>query len=75
MVLDMIKQSIALPSGQLTDNPYSWVNFANVLNVDQPRYVAFSFGKGKYVSNSVDAGNDIVTFFGSSSFRSSSAAS
>jgi carboxypeptidase C (cathepsin A) len=46
-----------------------------VLYVDQPRYVGFSFGKGKYVSNSVDAGKDIVTFFGSSSFRSSSAAS
>jgi carboxypeptidase C (cathepsin A) len=64
MVLDMIKQSVALPTGQLTDNPYSWVNLANVLYVDQPRYVGFSTGKGKYVSNSVDAGKDIVTFLG-----------
>ena len=62
MVLDMIKQSYAISVGELSDNPYSWVNQANILYVDQPRYVGFSFGYGKYVDNSVDAGKDIVTF-------------
>ena len=31
MVLDMIKQSYAISVGELSDNPYSWVNQANIL--------------------------------------------
>jgi carboxypeptidase C (cathepsin A) len=65
MVLDMIKQSYAISVGELSDNPYSWVDQANVLYVDQPRYVGFSFGTANppnYVLSSVDAGKDIVTF-------------
>jgi len=62
LVLDMIKQSHALSVGQLSDDPYSWVDQANILYVDQPRYVGFSFGYGKYVESSEEAGKDIVTF-------------
>jgi len=62
VVLDMIKQSHALSVGQLSDNPYSWVDQANIIYVDQPRYVGFSFGYGKYVESSEEAGKDIVTF-------------
>ena len=31
-------------SGQLSTNPYGWNARANVLYIDQPRYVGFSFG-------------------------------
>ena len=49
-------------SGQLSTNPYGWNARANVLYIDQPRYVGFSFGYGDYVTSSTDAGEDFVTF-------------
>jgi carboxypeptidase C (cathepsin A) len=52
-------------TGQLSTNPYGWNAHANVLYLDQPRYVGFSFGYGDYVNTSPDAGVDFVTFLNS----------
>lgn len=49
-------------TGQLSTNPYSWNNLANIVFVDQPRNVGYSFGYGEGVHSSVDAGKDFVTF-------------
>lgn len=49
-------------SGQLSTNPYSWNNHANIVFIDQPRNVGYSFGYGEGVHSSVDAGLDFVTF-------------
>uniref|UniRef100_A0A7S1XNW1 Carboxypeptidase n=1 Tax=Phaeomonas parva TaxID=124430 RepID=A0A7S1XNW1_9STRA len=57
-----IKESKDLATGQLSTNPYAWNRHANVLYLDQPRYVGNSFGSGPKVLSSVDAGADVVTF-------------
>ena len=49
-------------TGQLSTNPYGWNARANVLYIDQPRYVGFSYGYGDFVTSSTDAGDDFVVF-------------
>jgi len=61
-LLDMKKGSEELTTKQLTDNWSSWNQYANVIYVDQPRYVGFSFGHGPKIASSKDAGKDMVTF-------------
>ena len=48
---------------QLSRNPYAWNAHANVLYLDQPRYVGYSFGYGDYTTSSVDAANDFIVFY------------
>ena len=48
-------------TGQLSTNPYGWNARANVLYIDQPRFVGFSYGYGDFVTSSIDAGTDFVT--------------
>lgn len=50
-------------TGQFSANPYGWNKHANVLYVDQPRTVGYSFGYGSLVTSSVAAANDFVVFF------------
>lgn len=48
-------------TGQLSSNPYAWNAHANVLYVDQPRNVGYSFGSGA-VHSSREAAADFITF-------------
>jgi cathepsin A (carboxypeptidase C) len=48
-------------TGQLSSNPYAWNAHANVLYLDQPRNVGYSFGAGA-VHSSREAALDFVTF-------------
>jgi carboxypeptidase C (cathepsin A) len=49
---------------QMSTNPYAWNAHANVLFLDQPRTVGYSFGTaGPTVHSSVDAAKDFITFY------------
>lgn len=50
---------------QFSKNPNAWNAHANVLYLDQPRYVGYSFGYGDKIHSSVEAAQDFVTFYNS----------
>eukprot|EP01035_Chromulina_nebulosa_P038700 gene38700-52281_t len=63
-----IKESCSTPgncdySGQLSSNPFSWNVHANVLYLDQPKNVGYSFGYGAETKSSTEAADDFITFY------------
>jgi carboxypeptidase C (cathepsin A) len=50
-------------TGQLSSNVYAWNQHANLIFLDQPKNVGYSFGYGKETTSSVEAGEDFVTFY------------
>lgn len=50
-------------TGQLSTNFYSWNQHANIVYLDQPKNVGYSFGYGSPTSSSVEAGQDVVVFY------------
>jgi len=50
-------------TGQLSSNFYAWNAHANVIYLDQPKNVGYSFGYGSATSSSVEAGQDFVVFY------------
>jgi len=48
---------------QLSRNPYAWNAHANVLYLDQPKNVGYSFGYGKETASSVEAADDFIVFY------------
>jgi len=62
-----IKESCSGPqcdyTGDLYANPYAWNAHANLLFLDQPRNVGYSFGYGTQVRSSVEAAADVITFY------------
>lgn len=67
LVLFDIKESCTGPqcdyNSQFSTNPYAWNVHANVLYLDQPKNVGYSFGYGQQPSSSVEAADDFVIFF------------
>lgn len=62
LILYGVKEDGSMFAGKLSKNPYAWNNQAHVLYVDQPRYVGYSCGTGPFVTSSIEAGRDMVTF-------------
>lgn len=48
---------------QLSKNPYAWNAHANVLYLDQPKNVGYSFGYGSETKSSVEAADDFIIFY------------
>ena len=48
---------------QFSRNPYAWNVHANVLYVDQPKNVGYSFGYGDETKSSVEAADDFIIFY------------
>lgn len=47
---------------QIKENRWSWNKIANVVYLDQPRYVGYSYGDGPYVTSLKDAGHDFLNW-------------
>lgn len=45
---------------QLRQNSWSWNKLANVVYLDQPRYVGYSYGNGNYLTSLDEAGHDFI---------------
>jgi cathepsin A (carboxypeptidase C) len=67
LVLFDMKESCSGPTcdynSQLSTNPYAWNAHANVLYLDQPKNVGYSFGYGEQPTSSVEAADDFVIFY------------
>lgn len=50
-------------TGQLSTNAYAWNKHANVVYLDQPKNVGYSFGYGAETKSSLEAGDDFVIFY------------
>ena len=46
---------------RLVANAWSWNNLANVVYLDQPRYVGYSYGTGNYLTSLHTTGHDFLT--------------
>ena len=55
-----IKLDTRLATGTLSDNRYGWTKYGNLLFVDQPGPVGYSFGSRR--SSSTQAASDVVGF-------------
>eukprot|EP01118_Nematostelium_gracile_P004704 TRINITY_DN15631_c0_g1_i1.p1 TRINITY_DN15631_c0_g1~~TRINITY_DN15631_c0_g1_i1.p1 ORF type:complete len:443 (+),score=123.28 TRINITY_DN15631_c0_g1_i1:46-1329(+) len=49
-------------SGNLTPNPYSWNKFANLIYIDQPADVGYSYANTDYVHDEAQVGQEMYTF-------------
>jgi len=45
---------------QLIKNQWSWNRIANIVYLDQPRYVGYSYGNGPYITSINEAGHDFL---------------
>lgn len=61
-VLFDVKAGSSMFPMRLSTNAFSWHRLAHVLYVDQPRYVGFSYGSGRALETSAEAGLDMVQF-------------
>eukprot|EP01038_Epipyxis_sp_PR26KG_P004157 gene4157-5921_t len=50
-------------TGQLSANAYAWNSHANVVYLDQPKNVGFSFGYGSETKSSVEAAQQFLVFY------------